>query len=1033
MVSSRKSKKRKHIESATGSDEDAGIFTVELILKARVPEGALGKRADQQWDYYVKWAGYDSDSNTWEPANNLAQCSRLVESFWADVGLDNEDYAEGTIIKPSSKWISTEKKRFWQNLDEKERKKYMRKEGERRAETQHRKALEGAETIPDISSSERTSPPPKRGRAKKKHKKARIVKSDSEADSDAPLAVQDKLKPTLIPGKRKANKGLMSSDDEPLDKLSRRKSKVAKFDTPQESDSEEDQQHQPQQASKPFETFNLPVDKVDKGKQKAVEEPRSDSPSSLFSVDSSEEVVVPSPQKPGVAHVRKLSVPFAPSSSGPGSSKSSPVLPPKIPRWQANPHNKLAEPSFPPLASGISTKQRLSLSALAPVNPREARAKISLPTRNTFDSLRFRKSSTASTELVPDGSTAESFMIKPSELTLNALNASPTDEHSPVNMLTDGISTMSPVMLGSPREQLPFSSHMPQYSADNAAEQFLQSMAGSIPGFTAPLEPTAEPTFEPMPPPGLSARKASSIPKIPKKWKWEGQLFVLRSSDEEELVGAVVCTNITNPKPRGMRIPLTFDNMNRLNFISFHDLSDVPNFLVACKSPDQFATLSALDGGSLGHFKVIVDYMAKHEKVVLVPVWYEKNLVGHLLIFSPTFKDLAKQLEVPSEIMAQATDNLIISLHGWILNPIFYQGESRPALSDIIPARASPGPAFESSKRQHDGHPGPGFDWTSSLRNNVPLHFAIRALKFPQDLYEWLTTNFRQYAIYHECERGDDKSEPIEHQMLKAVLKGCQAQERKHHDPKKEFRLRVVFVHVGSIRNFHRSPLTQKRISLDIRFYSYGTDGNVPRDMWGVREIYPIGGVVTFYPSAFIENYAGTIQLIRRINEHPLWMAFISPACLGYLADYTYKGQNPLALYEQQGETSTLHTLLMLIADGEIALVTIPPESTAPMENIKTWVCNYCRTIDPLGALSMAMATFNSICANVHKNDWEGVIQQNIKVDIIAVQRHPAILYEYRRFVVVKGEKDPSSTPTSAEPTTPYHFSFQDDYFKRKN
>lgn len=113
--------------------------------------------------------------------------------------------------------------------------------------------------------------------------------------------------------------------------------------------------------------------------------------------------------------------------------------------------------------------------------------------------------------------------------------------------------------------------------------------------------------------------------RIPKKWKWEGKLFTLKSNGEEELVGLVVCTNVTTPKPRGMRIHLTFDAMDRLNFLSFHDLSDVPIFLEACKSPDQFATLSALDADSSAKFQVIAGYMARHEKVSYEPFghcWY---------------------------------------------------------------------------------------------------------------------------------------------------------------------------------------------------------------------------------------------------------------------------------------------------------------------------------------------------------------------------------------------------------------------------
>ena len=166
--------------------------------------------------------------------------------------------------------------------------------------------------------------------------------------------------------------------------------------------------------------------------------------------------------------------------------------------------------------------------------------------------------------------------------------------------------------------------------------------------------------------------------------------------------------------------------------------------------------------------------------------------------------------------------------------------ESRLPLSDIIPAKTSLPPVFAKARTQA-GPSGSMIDHNSLLRANI--HFAIRVLTFPPDLFDWLTSSLRLYAVYHEYERGDNKSEPIELRMLKTILGSCHAREWKHQGPsiRREYRLRVVFIHVGSLHNFYRSPLTQKRNSLDIRFYSYGTDGNVPRGMWGFREIYPVG------------------------------------------------------------------------------------------------------------------------------------------------------------------------------------------------
>ncbi|KAJ3569281.1 hypothetical protein NP233_g5152 [Leucocoprinus birnbaumii] len=1035
MGSSKKSKKRKRSQAPKPieQEEEENVFAVEVLLRARVAVGAVGKSQEDQW-----WAGYDTDANSWEPAKNFSQCERLVASFWEDVGWDNMDYAEGTEVKPSVDWIVKEKERFWQNLSPEERKTYRAKENQRRAETQQRKAYEAAYGGHDPSSSESLPEPQKRPKSKaKKSKKPRTVKEVESDDSDVPIAKQERSKSKSqsksIPAKRKESP--WSSDDEPLDQRAKRKLKARKLSTPAESIYISSSELSPQPDLVKPQTPVIPTTKpkVDKGKQKAAEEvPRPDSPSSLFSYDGSEDgpAKQPPPPEPRLetrpVPERKQSMTSS-FSKGSGSAKSSPAVPPKAPL-----HTYPQRPEPPPIntaMTGISTKQRLGANSTVFFNPKEAKA------RTSYGNLKFKKNS-GNTVLVPNESPVESPTIRPPEMTLNALNASASQENqSPMNIFSDSYQFDSPIGMEPPSNPFSISPKAPQHSNALEVDEFLTSIAPSLPGFVGPLEPTSEPTFEPRPPPSLTAPvKASSLPKIPKKWKWEGQLFILKDDDKEELVGSVVCTNITTPKPRGQRIHLTFDAMSRLDFISFHDLSDIPIFLQACKTPDQFATLSGQDGESQSHLKVLVNYMAKHEQVVLVPVWYDNNVVGHLLIFPLASQSLVESLNVPPEILAQATDSLIVSLHGWVLSPAVQQQEPRLLPSDLVPAKVSLPPAFAKG-RKPDRPSGPGLNANAFMRTDVLLQFSLRALTFPPDLFEWLTANFRLYAVYYEQERGDDRLEPIELKMLKAILKACQAREWKpqEHLAKKEHRLRVVFVHVGSVHNFYRSPLTQRRHQLDIRYYSYGTSCNVPRNMWGFKEIYPIGGVVTFYPSAFSEDYAGALRLIHQIHEHPLWVGFISPACLGYLVNVACpKNLDPLEAYEQQRDKFVYHCLLRLIAEGEIALLSAPPEP-ANIENTKAWVRNNCRTLDPMGVLSIGNAAFNSVCANVPQINWPETVHKTADHDIIAFQRHPAIMYEHRRFIIVKGDKDVVHTPVSVETTAPRGFDFQDDYFKRKN
>ena len=37
---------------------------------------------------------------------DMSGAQLLIDSFWADVGLDNHDYQPGQILEPSKKWLS---------------------------------------------------------------------------------------------------------------------------------------------------------------------------------------------------------------------------------------------------------------------------------------------------------------------------------------------------------------------------------------------------------------------------------------------------------------------------------------------------------------------------------------------------------------------------------------------------------------------------------------------------------------------------------------------------------------------------------------------------------------------------------------------------------------------------------------------------------------------------------------------------------------------------------------------------------------
>ncbi|KAG6911808.1 hypothetical protein DXG01_000055 [Tephrocybe rancida] len=133
-------------------EEESEVFHVEVITKARVAlpfsdeededgqgqvrrkkgKSKRAKKAKWVWfivcsnaansndlqEYFVKWANYDSDANSWEPEENVAGCQRLLASFWDHVGTDNGDYDVGYEVAAQEKWIKKEKRYFSQEYEE---------------------------------------------------------------------------------------------------------------------------------------------------------------------------------------------------------------------------------------------------------------------------------------------------------------------------------------------------------------------------------------------------------------------------------------------------------------------------------------------------------------------------------------------------------------------------------------------------------------------------------------------------------------------------------------------------------------------------------------------------------------------------------------------------------------------------------------------------------------------------------------------------------------------------------------------------
>lgn len=380
----------------------------------------------------------------------------------------------------------------------------------------------------------------------------------------------------------------------------------------------------------------------------------------------------------------------------------------------------------------------------------------------------------------------------------------------------------------------------------------------------------------------------------------------------------------------GLRIGDVMASVQSIHLLSFHDLVDMSEFLQFLKKkitqPDlqeplqQLARLGPSEPKDAGHLKILARYMTKKglvcplfrrsmmlslillgSQVSLVPAFVEGTLVGHLLLFAPSITVLIKLLCVPSELASSSS--LIAALLPWETFPEEY----RTPLGILPSSKKAPIPSELNWKK-------------NMLKSKYQL--ALRILRFPPALHEWMSKSNRPYCIWPPPAAGDKKAR--ETGYLLTILKQCGATKVSF---KTDFR--AVFVHVGGLETIHNMPLLLERRSqmCGIRFYTYGTDETVHPENWGVREIYPFGekflsskspayscsisgGVVTFTPSALYEDPWGVINTMKVIDKHPLWICYILPSVLGMAIKLSSPGEDPLAAFDKLvGSISFSHLL----------------------------------------------------------------------------------------------------------------------------
>ncbi|KAG8721761.1 hypothetical protein FRC08_010393 [Ceratobasidium sp. 394] len=94
----------------------------------------------------------------------------------------------------------------------------------------------------------------------------------------------------------------------------------------------------------------------------------------------------------------------------------------------------------------------------------------------------------------------------------------------------------------------------------------------------------------------------------------------------------------------------------------------------------------------------------------------------------------------------------------------------------------------------------------------------------------------------------------------------------------------AIFVHRAWVRQLSGlMGLTHRRKRLSRRFYAFGSGGLWSAAEWDVREIWLIGGMVTFTPAALLEDPWVVNKVAETIQSNVTWHAYIEPKVVGTL------------------------------------------------------------------------------------------------------------------------------------------------------
>ncbi|KAG2155419.1 hypothetical protein DEU56DRAFT_305769 [Suillus clintonianus] len=536
-----------------------------------------------------------------------------------------------------------------------------------------------------------------------------------------------------------------------------------------------------------------------------------------------------------------------------------------------------------------------------------------------------------------------------------------------------------------------------------------------MPGLNSPLEPPVSngaQEIDSFRPKALTSMKASAMPKIPKKWKWEGDLFVDFVKNQAEKVCEVTIKDATDSRDNGARMSFMMAQTDSIRIQKLYNVTDLTPVFRSCGEAQQFAKLEASENQDSQALLGFFGHMSLQRQVAVLPLSLDGAELALLFVFSPSLDALCKFLRVPGHLL-QVSQNthVLVALLPWLVSSAKYSKTTRNPVSETIQQLPTPTPNRQQKDRL--------------LRRILKeAAMAIGLLSFPHELLNFLGLSNRKYCIWSFPADGAASNAGFETRQLKYVLDKTKAV-----PVSLDAEARLIFVHVGALKTFYElsALVTKRRDTPEVRFFTYGTHESVPSSRWGIREVFPLGGIVTFTPLAIAEDPAGCHCLMRNIAQHPLWECYLIPSIVGLSHALACGKEKPVP--EILSMDSCLLPILDLVNAGSVAVM------TSPTKHDDAWI------VDTLEKQMLEVQDVlreciqSSIARFAHCSESDILVEADMEIsqDLRNMELQPTFMDNHRRFVIIRAASEETrSLPeggSGLEWCPISKFSFLDDFF----